>query len=496
MRKRNSATPAPATGLRERVSAVVAEHSQAEVARKTRTPPSTIHRFLRGARIPAEFCGSLVRELGVNPAWLLVGEGAPKLTDVAERTSGMAKDLLSLVAAMNEVAKMRLGSLAGKHHLRVLRELNDALAEFERLRERMDANARPVYGGLLKDFRAVMARGDMDRAEELFKALTQVRKVCHDDELDLEYWELRAHQLHRMGRREDALEMERKVFVAILSNPHSPPASRFTMLANLALGLNAAGQRSEAAAVAAFALRLANTDQELAAHRPAVNMVSAIVAIESGELRDHLGALTESFQSLSQRQRELYSGALLRGLFLAGAVSLDAAPGVGEACPSRLWQWLRLAIWAEDKPALERACEAARATPITTIRTTPALSELAPAVLESLAGRPEALSTIYEKEMLPQAAGADAPRARFERLVQCAQAARLCGKKAASSRHLLEARAELERTPRGIQPDLLELATFHRLARSESQAEENAAKQFFERHLARGYGFLNRWALA
>ena len=121
-----------AEAVRGRLNILTENHAQAEIARRTGFPPANVHRFLKGGKIPADFCGAVVREFGINPAWLLTGEGAPRLSDVTEGTMRMAGNVLELVEAMSAVARMRLGSLTGKHHLRVLRELNDALEDHER----------------------------------------------------------------------------------------------------------------------------------------------------------------------------------------------------------------------------------------------------------------------------------------------------------------------------------------------------------------------------
>ena len=61
--------------LRARLQQLAQTHSQAELARKTGFPPANVHRFLKAGKVPADFCEALVREFGVNPAWLLAGEG-------------------------------------------------------------------------------------------------------------------------------------------------------------------------------------------------------------------------------------------------------------------------------------------------------------------------------------------------------------------------------------------------------------------------------------
>ena len=113
--------------VRERLKRLVAERSQSEIARKTGAQVAAVNRYVHGARIPASFCSAVVRGLGVNPSWLLMGEGSPYLADVPARTARLGENLLELVEAMSTVSRMLIGSLAGKRQMKVLRELNDAL---------------------------------------------------------------------------------------------------------------------------------------------------------------------------------------------------------------------------------------------------------------------------------------------------------------------------------------------------------------------------------
>ena len=92
--------------LRARLQQLALTHSQAELARKTGFPPANVHRFLKGGKVPTDFCEALVREFGVNPAWLLAGEGTAYLADVTAGTERMAGNLLELVEAMSAVSSL------------------------------------------------------------------------------------------------------------------------------------------------------------------------------------------------------------------------------------------------------------------------------------------------------------------------------------------------------------------------------------------------------
>ena len=95
----STATPPPVANstLQERLQFLLSSHSQADIARRTETQRMNVTRYLRGTRVPAEFCVALVEGMGVNPAWLLTGEGNPYLADLSGATRSMASDMVQLV---------------------------------------------------------------------------------------------------------------------------------------------------------------------------------------------------------------------------------------------------------------------------------------------------------------------------------------------------------------------------------------------------------------
>ena len=84
--------------IRERLRQLVKTRSQSDLARKTNTLVSTVNRYLKSTKIPGEFCTAVINGLGVNPAWLMTGEGTPFLADVSaakfriRRVDGLRRD--------------------------------------------------------------------------------------------------------------------------------------------------------------------------------------------------------------------------------------------------------------------------------------------------------------------------------------------------------------------------------------------------------------------
>lgn len=199
-------------GLRKRLEFVAQRHSQADIARKARTSRTNVNRYLKGNRIPGDFCAALALELDVNPIWLLTGEGAPYMADISAGTAARASDLLELVQAMNNVARMKLGALAGKSEQKTLRELSDAIRSYQELRGKLNEQFLPLYKKLVHDFDKHVNMGDTEEAEYARKAAEQVASICDDTDTRLDYLAaMSGRELYR-GNAAQAVEMHKQIF--------------------------------------------------------------------------------------------------------------------------------------------------------------------------------------------------------------------------------------------------------------------------------------------
>ena len=169
--------------LAKRLSQIVDDHSQAKVARAAGVSKNNIHYYLKGRRIPANVCSRLVKELGVNPSWLLVGEGAPYLAEVRASEVTKAVDLNDLVSRMNAVMKLKLGSLAGNDSAKILRDLNATMTLHKDLAEELNERAKPILQDLVEQFREALDAFDVKVGEQLRRSAVQVAEFCHDPDL-------------------------------------------------------------------------------------------------------------------------------------------------------------------------------------------------------------------------------------------------------------------------------------------------------------------------
>jgi len=351
-RENPSVTP---EALQKRLRAVSDRHSLSEISRRTGAPLASVSRYFRGTRVPADFCGALALHFGVNPVWLLTGEGMPWFSDIPENTSAMAGDLLELVEAMNAVAHMRLGALTGKHHLRVLRELNEALKRFEELRGRLNDHARPVLTRLLEDMEKALLRTDVDRAGELFTAIGQVRRFCDDHELDYRIGRVSAAVELMRRNPSEALKHQQKLFRLILAEGRLETRDELEETIRLAILLAESGRERDALKFCNAAMVLAGEEGKRQENYP-------FLAFLAGQFMSYNLRLYEGIEMM-QRWLPRVTGAarakagrhvLALALLYAGLVDPVEAFDVGGGSEVKALNLLYYGLFIEDADYLRR----------------------------------------------------------------------------------------------------------------------------------------------
>jgi len=353
---KSSPDPGSNLAVAQRLRALLDGRSQADVARKTGQLRNNVSRYARGAKIPIEFGAALVRGLGVNPAWLLLGEGAPFLSDVTASTVKAAEDLLELVEAMSAVARMQLGSLTGKHHLKVLRELSDALATYERLRQDLNTRTAPIFRQVLADYWKALEKWDFERADDLRKAASQVARLSDDEKLAAEFDRTRAYHAYLQHDEAQAIALQRRLFQRMLPAASLLDDRSLREAFNFATTLQGSSRMDEALRVCRATLLMAPEDLRAA---PIVRFISALcgfVEMELGDIRSGLARIQASFPQSDERMRPSQQSMLLHCLMYSGAISFEAACAMGPVSPAHSQGMLVRAVYEDTPQALELAC--------------------------------------------------------------------------------------------------------------------------------------------
>ena len=242
----------------ERMGKILANVSQAEIARKTKTSRNNVSRYFSGRRMPIDFCQGVIEAFDINPTWLFTGQGKPRISDHTEEVGKTASDLLELVNAMNAVMKMRVGSLVGKDHLKVLRQLNDAIENYEIIRSRINEYFKPIFSDLVEKFGKSLQEKKIERAEGYRVAARQVARLCDDEDGLIHLHSLESTLETYNGDPNKALFHARRVFWAMITSPEEKSKHVFYGTANnFSLSLMKMGRMQEAQGVLSAVLGIA-----------------------------------------------------------------------------------------------------------------------------------------------------------------------------------------------------------------------------------------------
>lgn len=468
-----------ADALLGRMRKVVGDTSLSEVARRTGTPFASLHRYFHGTKVPAEFLAALARAFEVNPVWLLHGEGAPLLADVSATNARLGGDLLELVEAMNAVTRMRLGALTGKHHLKVLRELSDAMQRFADLRGRLDQQSQPIFRELLSEFDKQLRRRQLDRAAELRKALDQVSRLSANEVL-LEHFEyLQGLQAHMERDFETAIAFHRRSMMRALARgaDFTPEAAEHGN--NFVIALRDYGRMDEAHRFAEAMLALMRGRQELADAEAWVEAFAGAIEVDLLRVGDGLARVNKVLPRVIYDLRREGAGIWVRPSLWAGTARFDEALDWGANLPRKTRFLVRYACWREDPQML--------ATVLTRFVSDEPL-KLRPG--EADARHAARLQAALEgwREPAVRAEAPQSPAAGFRDAVMEAQLALLRGQTAGSK--VLHSDQLLASLPPGITPDLEYHAAHYRNAlRAKGKGLEELkqrAQSFFTRLLQEG----------
>ncbi len=343
------------TSLRERLAVLTRETSRSEIARRTGTSLMNVSRYLTGTRVPAAFCMALCREFGVNPAWLLAGQGPIRVADVAQDQSQTAGDLLKLVEALGAVSRMRLGSVAGDRGLKMMRELDEALGAHERLRARLNLRTSELLDTVLTQLEDALTQIDTARAGALLGSAVQLARLCDDDALDARLLTAQAHHAFLARRLDAAVLFMRKRFGLALAKGELSTSEGMEMGLRLALTLQDIGRVDESGRTLEAIVALADEHSRGLPVWAVAVCAHAIQLVDNGRLVEGIAALTRHMPACDARRIGNAQAALMRAQVLAGVLSTaDACRAPGLDGP----KWLHLGLLAaaaEDAETLHKA---------------------------------------------------------------------------------------------------------------------------------------------
>lgn len=382
--------------IEARFATIARQHSQSEIARKTGAPRNKVNRYVHGARIPCDFAAALVDGLGVNPAWLLTGEGTASMGDVAPDTARVADNLLELIRAMSSVEHMQLGALTGKHHLRVLRDLSDAMRRFEGLRQQLNERSTPVLRGVLVNLRDALDKRDSDRASELCRTAEQLSRLCDDSSLALELAVLHSRLALMNADLKGALDLARRVATLALHGSGTLGPAELEALAGTVEALVRLGRVAEARRIADAALVLASESSMSSVQARMLTAELAQLQIHTGELREGLQALAGLSGALPGRNGERVDAIFTRALLLSSALDVPAAIAFGGDSSEKALFILALAMLQEKPANLERALQYWRSCTHTMPAEAFGPSERAEVVLAALKGQKKVAAAVRD----------------------------------------------------------------------------------------------------
>jgi transcriptional regulator with XRE-family HTH domain len=484
--------------IRERLQTLTIQHSQAEIARLTGISRANVSRYLSGNRIPAAVCSALVKSLGVNPAWLLNGEGSPYLSDIHAGHAAMATDLLEVVEAMNAVARMRLGALTGKQHLKALRDLDDALRRYETLRDKLNEHSRPILKNLLDDWERAWHDMQAGRSGHLRRAAEQVSRLCDDDELKYRLLKAQAMDELFQANVEGALDIQRKVALSAIMRTAVWDDEVLNVILRVTFILESAGRTDESIAMCRAARELAVV---YGARREIIARLDAQIGdvlTETGRISEGLPLLQRAMAFLDDKGRKIWSGPLAYALFFAGAQEFDQLAVEPQGPGNQLLgsQLVRMALWLEDVEAMRKALhiyDKLRGGATNDPETEHAVARWAIIAADKPT---EETFRAAQAELHKDMADENAPVRLAQMITYEAQLALIC-KQDEEARRILDSAGKMyEGLPKDVHPMLIGQAIYHRHVlrlfenappgRDRNRYEE--AAKWFRDHYNQGYG--------
>lgn len=482
--------------IRGRLRELTSTHPQAEIARKTGISKPNVHRYLHGNRVPASLCAAIIENLGVDPGWLMVGRGRGSGKSPVESppVGTSTANLMDLVNAMNQAARLHLGALRDKRELQTARELSDTLTRYEQTRAALSGLSREMLRRVLDQWHVAYQQMKPALCATLRESAGQLIRLCDDEALRLEHTELEANTEGLFGDERKALELQRRMVTQTLLRPGGLDDAALSRVSMLVALLESSGRLREA-------LRIGRAVQELVSGTRLSPTRHAILLMNIGSHSMDLGDLEAAMRALrlavstasrGTRSMDYAQNYWMLAQYWAGACDFDGALGIGKAWWARAEFLLLMGLWQEEPRALRialaeykqglAASGADGNTESITARWCLRAVKKPGAALAGLARR-----DLHRRQPPETAYLAD----RFAVEVYEAQVAWLARQKVHAARMIDVASRTLEEMQPDQDPVLLGRALYHRLVVRLGHArmgERHAeSRRFFEEWTARGY---------
>ena len=488
--------------IRARLKVVLDRHSKAAIARKTNTSDVNVGRYIRGTQIPAGFLAALVKSLGVNPVWLLQGEGTPFLfdTDQKQKTVELGSEMLQLVEAMTAVSRMKLGAISSSDYAKLLRELDDSLRVHKRVKDKLDARSRPTFKKLLDDLGKAMGDRDLGRAKEIRKVAQRISDFCADGELMSEFAEHQAHLEMRLHKPRAALDYYKQVLLHLVVAGRFPDREGFEKISRYTSLLWAEGRVVDALRTSEAVLALAGEEARQWPEWAVVIINNAEALLELGQLDEAMARLHRSISRLAGDRQVKAKATLVKGLLYSESIGIQEAIKMDPHDAAKDNGLVYFAEWLEDADSLEAVLGyAGRADGTESRKGAPVFpyEELLLMALRDPKGK-----RVRQAE---EALGSDletfhTPRWTFRKLVLEAQYARVIGDTRTARSRMKHADELLQSMDPGESTHLMARAVHYRTvleligktAKGDNAQLRDRACMFFNTHTKAGFGCFRR----
>ncbi|MCC6573917.1 MAG: hypothetical protein IT462_09000 [Planctomycetes bacterium] len=359
LQKMTKTTDEGDTAMRERLNQALAGISHSEISRRTGFHVSNVNRYLRDARMPADFLARVTYAFGLNPVWALAGEGHARLDAVSQEVTRNAENLLSLVQAMRSVMRQRLGSLLGNRDKLLLSDLNDALASLEKARVELRKQAHPVMKDYLGRFQDALNKRDHKAAAAIEPALVELARLDDDDESRQILLHLRAGLAHMQGKLPESLDLELRAFLSFPTRVQRLDMPFCTGVHNLVLKLEAIGRSREALKVARAAHILLEGSSVPQVHVAKILGLEGMLQCGFFRLDKGLPLVLKAFARVEDAfRRDMMWAVRLQAEFLAGLTNFDGALALApQQSTSSSMMLLAIAVLEDRRDAIKELME-------------------------------------------------------------------------------------------------------------------------------------------